>query len=129
MPTCLSGITFYSIGRNDVLLIFCGSHAKLLALDSNDLEEDMLSDAPGDEEGTCMEEDKGEEQQEVFKSTFEKPMLNPKALLPMSKDVDVNDMMEAQAPVTNDSISNITEHKENNNVSLCYCYILKFILT
>jgi hypothetical protein len=124
--THLSGITFHSIERNDVLLIFCDSHAESSALDSSDSEEDMLSDAPGDEESIPMEEDREEEQQEVFESTLENPALNPKAFLPMSEDVD---MMEAQAPVTKEPISNITEHEENNNVSLFYCYILKFILT
>ena len=129
MPTYLSGITFHSTGKNNVLLIFCGSHAELLALsDSNDSEEDKLSDAPGDKESGCMEEDEGEGQQADFVSTFEKPMLTPKALLPMSVDVDSN-MMEAQAPVTNEPISNITEHEENNNVSSCSHYILKFRLT
>ena len=57
--------------------------------DSNDSEEDKLSDAPGDKKSACMEEDKGEEQQEDFVSTFKKPMLTPKALLPMSVDIDV----------------------------------------
>ena len=57
--------------------------------DSNDLEEDKLSDAPGDKESVCMEEDKGEEQQEDFISTFKKPTLTPKALLLMSMDIDV----------------------------------------
>ena len=73
-----------------------------------------------------MEEDGREEQQEVFESTLKNPTLNTKAFLPMSEDVD---MTEAQAPVTKELILNITEHKENNNVSLFYCYILKFILT
>ena len=61
MHTYLSGITFYSIDRNDVLLIFCDSYAESLALDSSDSEEDMLSDAPGDEESIPMEEDREEE--------------------------------------------------------------------
>ena len=68
-----------------------------------------------------MEEDKEEDQQEIFEPTFENPTLNSKALLPMNEDVD---MMEATAPVsavTNESISNITEHEENNYVSLHYC--------
>jgi hypothetical protein len=94
------------------------------ALDPDDSEEDMLSNAPGDE-SAHMEEDEGEEQQEVFESTFENPVLNPEPLLPMSEDVDMTEL-EAQAPVTNEPISNIIEHE---NVSLCYRYILKLILT
>ena len=66
----------------------------------------MLSDAPEDK-STHMEEDEGEEQQEVFESTFENPAPKPKASLLMSDDVD---MMEAQAPVINELISNIIEH-------------------
>jgi hypothetical protein len=76
--------------------------------------EEAPSDVPGDEESASIEEDMDEEQQreQVFES-FEKPTLNAEALLPMSKDVDI-----MEAAVSNEPISNITEHEENDNVSL-----------
>jgi hypothetical protein len=80
--------------------------------------DEALSDDLADGEGLPMEEDEGEEQKEVFERTFENPMLNAEVLLPMNEDVD---MVELTAPVTNELISNITEHEENNDVSLCYC--------
>ena len=80
--------------------------------------EETPSDITGDGESASMNEDMGEEQQEeVCESTFEKYTLNGKALLPMFEDVD---MMEAPpvAAVSNEPISNIAKHEENDKVSL-----------
>ena len=80
--------------------------------------EETPSDITGDGESASMNEDMGEEQQEeVCESTFEKPMLKAEALLLMFKDIN---MMEALpvAAVSNELISNITEHEENDKVSL-----------
>lgn len=93
-----------------------------MGLDSDedrDLEE-IPSNVEGEEESACTEGDvdKGEEQQDVFKPTFESPTLNTEASLPpMSEDVG---MMGAPASVSNELNSNITE-RMNNSMSLCWC--------
>ena len=72
-----------------------------------------------------LNDSEGEDQQEVYESTFENPMLNAEALSPINKDIQVDMTMEATAPasVTNESIMNITEHEENVVllVSVGYC--------
>ena len=121
----MSGIVIpYSTRSNNFLpLFFCSDadSAELSALDSD--KEETLSGLE-DGEVARMEEDEGEEQQDFY-STFENTTpLNAEALVPINEDVQVDIMMEvtALAPVTNhsESISNTTEHEENNDVSIRY---------